>query len=72
MYRGAASQYTLGLVDTPKGRMTRYTALTGSIFDISTFAGAPGQLAWNMTPDGKASAGRTRAESGIYICPDHK
>jgi len=25
-----------------------------------------------MTPDGKASAGRTRAESGIYICPDHK
>jgi hypothetical protein len=50
--------------------MTRYTAATGKILDASTFGGSPGQLAWVMREDGKASAGVPRAESGIYVCPD--
>ena len=70
MFRGAASQYACGLIDTAKGRMTRYTAATGKLFDASTFGGSPGQLAWIMREGGKASAGIPRAESGIYVCPD--
>ena len=34
MFCGAASQYLFGIIDSPTGRMTRYTALTGTLFDV--------------------------------------
>jgi hypothetical protein len=69
MYRGAQAQSRLNLVDTPLGRMTRHQALTGRTPDVSSFAGPPGCLAWAFEPDAKATAGRIRAVSCIYLCP---
>ena len=34
MFCGAASQYLFGIIDSPTGRMTRYTAITGTLFDV--------------------------------------
>ena len=70
MYRGAQAQSRLSLVDKIDGRrVTRHEALTGFMPDVSTFAGPPGCLAWAYEPDAKASSGRVRAVSCMYICP---
>ena len=70
MFRGAEIQYQLGVIDGADGPTTRYTALTGRRFDLSTFAGYPGQLVWAFEQNGKASSGRTLTISGYYVCPD--
>jgi hypothetical protein len=70
MYRGAQAQSRLHLVDISNCRITRHQALTGLKPDVSTFPSYPGALAWMFQPDGKASAGRPRAISGYYVCPD--
>jgi hypothetical protein len=70
MYRGAEIQYQLGVIDGANGPTTRYTALTGRRFDLSTVAGYPGQLVWAFEQNGKASSGRTLTISGYYVCPD--
>ena len=70
MYRGAQAQSRFNLVDTKAGRhITRYEALTGTVPDVSTFAGPPGCLAWAHEPDAKAFSGRAHAVSCMYICP---
>ena len=76
MYRGAASQYALHLVDLPSSDgstrlMTRLEAFTGRRPDITRELPArPGQLGWVMQPKPNTSNGESRAVSAYFICHD--
>jgi hypothetical protein len=71
MQRGAELQYQLGVIRGPSGKLaTRYSALTGRLFDLTTVAGCPGQLIWYFNPGGHPGTGNPVCSSGYYICPD--